>query len=71
VRWTFPDEATYWGFVERVAGPVSMLLERLSPEDRRALRAEIASRLEPFQEGGALVFPGVSVVATATAPTAG
>ena len=71
VRWTFPDEPTYWSFVERVAGPVSLLLERLDPAERAELRAEIAARLEPFQEADWLAFPGVSVIATASAPTGG
>jgi hypothetical protein len=57
--------------VERVAGPVSLLLERLDPAARRALRADIAGALEPFRNADGIALPGVSVVATATAPTVG
>ena len=71
VEWTFADEPTYWSFVERVAGPVSLLLERLDPAAREALRADIAGRLEPFQTADGIAFPGVSVVATASAPAGG
>jgi SAM-dependent methyltransferase len=71
VVWTFPDEPTYWSFVERVAGPVSLLLERLDADQRAALRADIAGRLEPFRDGGGYAFPGVAVIATAAAPIGG
>ena len=69
VGWRFADEPAYWGF-HRVAGPISLLLERLAPAAREAVRADVARRLEAFREAGGFVLPGVSVVATASAPTA-
>lgn len=69
--WSYPDEPTYWAFMERVAGPISLLLERITPEQRDALRTDIAGRLEPFRGPEGYAMPGVSIVASASAPTGG
>lgn len=63
---TFADEDDYWDVIERLAGAISMVLERLEVRDRTQVRAEVKRRIAPFLTDGRLGVPSLSLVALAT-----
>jgi hypothetical protein len=66
VEWRFEDLDDYWSFLNEVAGAVAMVIERLSPEERGAVRAAIGEIAEPFRADGGYVMPGVALNALAS-----
>jgi SAM-dependent methyltransferase len=68
VPYTYPftGEDDYWRFLSDVAGAISMALGRLDDKARAAVRADLATRLEPYKTQNGLELPAVSLVAAAT-----
>jgi hypothetical protein len=62
----FTGEDDYWRFLSEVAGAIWMVLGRLDDEARAAVRANLATRLEPYEAQDGLELPAVSLVAAAT-----
>ena len=61
----FGGEDDYWRFLTGVAGAISMTLGRLDDEARADVRANLATRLEPYRAPDGLRLPAVSLVAAA------
>jgi SAM-dependent methyltransferase len=61
----FTDEDDYWRFLSDVAGAISMTLGRLDDKARAAVRANLATRLEPYKAQDGLELPAVSLVVAA------
>jgi hypothetical protein len=68
VAFTFPftGEDDYWGFLTDMAGAISMALGRLDDTSRSEVRAQLATRLEPYRAPDRLELRAVSLVAAAT-----
>jgi ubiquinone/menaquinone biosynthesis C-methylase UbiE len=68
VAFTFPftGEDDYWGFLTDMAGAISMALGRLDDTSRSEVRAQLATRLEPYRAPDGLELRAVSLVAAAT-----
>jgi ubiquinone/menaquinone biosynthesis C-methylase UbiE len=64
----FTGEDDYWRFLTDMAGAISMALGRLDDAARAEVRAELATRLEPYETPGGLELPAVSLVAAASRP---
>ena len=64
--YTFTGEDDYWRFLSDVAGAISMALMRLDDKARAAVRATLATRLEPHKTQDGLELQAVSLVAAAT-----
>jgi SAM-dependent methyltransferase len=64
--YTFTGEYDYWRFLSDVAGAISMALMRLDDEACAAVRANLATRLEPYKTQDGLELQAVSLVAAAT-----
>jgi SAM-dependent methyltransferase len=62
----FTGEDDYWRFLTDMAGAISMALERLDDDARAAVRAQLATRLEPYGAPDDLALPAVSLVAAAS-----
>ncbi len=62
----FAGEDDYWDFLTDVAGAISMALGRLDDEARADVRANLATRIEPYRTPDGLELPAVSIVAAAT-----
>jgi SAM-dependent methyltransferase len=58
----FTDEDDYWRFLSDVAGAISMTLGRLDDEALSDVRANLATRLEPYRTPDGLELPAVSLV---------
>lgn len=73
VPFTFPftGEDDYWRFLSDVAGAISMALRRLDDDARAAVRANVATRLEPYKVRDGLELPAVSLVLAASRPSRG
>jgi hypothetical protein len=66
VEWRFEDLDDYWRFLNEVAGAVAMVIERLSGDERAAVREVIEVNAEPFRADGGYVMPGVALNALAS-----
>jgi SAM-dependent methyltransferase len=62
----FTGEDDYWRFLSDVAGAISMALGRLDDEARAEVRANLATRLEPYRTPDGLELPAVSLVVAAS-----
>jgi SAM-dependent methyltransferase len=62
----FTGEDDYWRFLSDVAGAISMALGRLDDEERSDVRANLATRLEPYRAPDGLELPAVSLVVAAS-----
>jgi ubiquinone/menaquinone biosynthesis C-methylase UbiE len=65
--WPFDDGEGYWRFLTDAAGAVAVLLERLEPDARAEVRADLLGRLGPFESRSGIELPAVAIVATAWA----
>ncbi len=61
----FSDAQDYWDFLRGAAGAIAMVLERLSPEERDEVFAEITAQLGPYTGGGQIELPARSLVVSA------
>jgi SAM-dependent methyltransferase len=61
VEWRFATFEDVWGFLNEVAGGISLQIERLSEEDREAVKGALQERLAPFERDGAYRVPGESL----------
>jgi hypothetical protein len=67
LAWRFDDFEAYWNFLREQVGVVSMGIEKLSDEERAAVRATIERNADAFRhDEGFLVFPGLAVNAVAS-----
>jgi SAM-dependent methyltransferase len=63
---SFTGEDDYWRFLTDMAGAIAMALGRLDDNSRSEVRANLATRLEPYRAPNGLELPAVSLVAAAT-----
>jgi SAM-dependent methyltransferase len=63
--WKFRDVDDYWDFLAGAAGAIALVLSRLSPEELRRVREQIAERVGSFTDGGTIELPAASLVASA------
>lgn len=63
--WTFDGEDDFWAFVNDAAGALAMVLARLDPAERAAVKAEIMETLAPFSGTGGMELPALCLVASA------
>jgi SAM-dependent methyltransferase len=63
---SFTGEDDYWRFLTDMAGAIAMALGRLDDNSRSEVRANLATRLEPYRAPDGLELPAVSLVAAAT-----
>ena len=67
LAWRFDDFEGYWTFLREQVGVVAMGLEKLSDEERAAVRATIERNADAFRhDEGFLVFPGLALNAVAS-----
>lgn len=53
----FPDLEAYWSFLTETAGAISPVLQRLTPEEQRAVRDEVQEALARFADGEGYALP--------------
>jgi ubiquinone/menaquinone biosynthesis C-methylase UbiE len=53
----YDDLGQYWRMINELAGPIATAIERLSEDNRQAVRDEIAKRIEPFKRNGGYELP--------------
>jgi SAM-dependent methyltransferase len=58
--WRFEDFDGYWRFLTELSGSVALVLERLSGEERGAVRGALQERLADFEHDGGYVLSGVT-----------
>ena len=66
IEWRFDSTEEFWGFLNRVAGSVAVVIRDLPETERWAIRGEIEKHAEAFKRDGGYAFPGecLNVVAT-------
>ena len=64
--WTFDGLDGYWDFITHAAGGVTIVLDRLEPDERERVGEEIRRRAASFVGSRGVELPGVSLVAFAT-----
>jgi SAM-dependent methyltransferase len=65
VRFTFDDIEAYMSFVADTAGPIALVLQRLSEDERDAIKSQVVEAFAPFVADGGYELPGVSLTAAA------
>jgi len=63
----FGDVDDYLGFMADTAGPLALVLQKLSEPDRNAVAATVGTTLEAFATDRGYTIPGTALVAAATA----
>lgn len=63
---SFPEPDAYWRFLQEAAGAVSMVLDRLSSDERSHVGEEIRRRAASFRGTEGIELPGVSLVVSAS-----
>lgn len=66
VRFPVPDVDEYIEFEADTAGPIGLVLRRLSAGDRAALKADVEKSFQPFATGGKYELPGLALCAVAS-----
>ena len=66
VTWRFRDLDEQWSIVTDISPSLRVALERMDPEQRAALRADVAARSEPYRTDDGYELPGVSIGALAS-----
>jgi hypothetical protein len=56
----------YWEFLNRAAGAIALVLDRLGEDEREEIRAEIADRLGSFGGTEEIELPATSLVVSAS-----
>lgn len=64
--WRYADADAYWTFIVRAAGALAMVIGRLDPAERDAVRAEVAEGLASAEPADGFELPALSLVASAT-----
>lgn len=64
--WRFSGPDDYWSFLQEAAGAVTMVLDRLDPDERARVGEEIRRRAAAFGGANGIELPGVSLVVSAT-----
>jgi SAM-dependent methyltransferase len=64
--WPFDDLDGYWDFITHAAGGVTIVLDRLDPDERQRVGEEIRRRAASFAGSRGIELPAVSLVASAT-----
>lgn len=55
----------YWQMQSAIGGPIAVLLARLSDDERAAIKATLATMIEPFEHDGSYDLPWVALGVTA------
>jgi len=61
--WPYADVDEHWSLTRKLAGPLSIAIDRLDEDEREAVRGEVRSRIEPLIADGPLTG-SVHVVTT-------
>jgi SAM-dependent methyltransferase len=66
VEWSFETTDEFWGFLNRVAGSVAVVIRELPETERWAIRGQLEKNAESFRRNEGYVFPGecLNVVAS-------
>lgn len=62
----FPSFDGYWNVQSEVAGPLTVALKRLPPDEREAIRAQVEEYAAPFRDGERLAFPSRRILVVAS-----
>jgi SAM-dependent methyltransferase len=65
-RWGFAGVDDYWEFLNRAAGAIAMVLERLGDDERERVRGQIEEQLAPYRGDGRIELPAASLVVSAS-----
>lgn len=66
VRFAFKDIPEYLSIVADTAGPIAMVLRKLTGDELDAIGSRVKNRFAPFVSDGAYSVPGVALVAVAS-----
>jgi SAM-dependent methyltransferase len=69
VHFAARDAGDYLEMIADTAGPIGLAVRALSPDDREAVRDDVAAGLERFSGDQGLEIPGVALCAAATRGT--
>jgi ubiquinone/menaquinone biosynthesis C-methylase UbiE len=65
-RWHFRDMDDYWDFLAGAAGAIAMVLRRLSDDELKSVRDDVAGRIASYAGSEGIDLPALSLVASAS-----